>query len=84
MLVTLYKISQVHFRLLGRNGVLVKAENEGFTTAVSRCRQNLADRPRPKTAPISVPQVGHDDFLSFNQSNHCFVFFLLLILSLVA
>ena len=40
-------------------------------------------RLRPKTAPISVPQVGHDDFLSFNQSNHCFVFFLLLILSLV-
>ena len=70
----------------------VKAGNEGFGSAVSRCRQNIKyenftssfGRLRQKTAPISVPQVGYDDFLSFNQSNHCVVVLLLLILSLVA
>ena len=92
MLVTLYKISEVHFRLLGRNGVLVKAGNEGFASAVSCCRQNFKyenftlsfGRQRQKPAPISVPQVRHNDFLSFNQSNHCFVVLSLQILSLVA
>ena len=31
----------MHFRLLGRNGFQVKAENERFAAAVSPCRQNL-------------------------------------------
>ena len=41
MLVTLYKVGVVHFRLLGMNGFRVKAKNERFTTVGSRCRQNL-------------------------------------------
>ena len=41
MLVTLYKIDEVLFRLLGKNGFHVKAKNERFTTAGLRCRQNL-------------------------------------------
>ena len=40
-MVTLYKISDVHFSLLGTNGFHVKAENERFTAADLRCRQNL-------------------------------------------
>ena len=39
MLVTLYKIGGVHFRLLGTNGF--KAKNESFTPASLRWRQNF-------------------------------------------
>ena len=50
MLVILYKIGGLHFRLLGANGFHVKLKNailklhmkfERFTAASSRCRQNL-------------------------------------------
>ena len=41
MLATLYKISEVYFRSLSTNGFQVKAKNERFTAASSRCRQNL-------------------------------------------
>ena len=41
MLISLYKIGGAHFRLLGTNGFHVKAKNERFTAANSRCRQNL-------------------------------------------
>ena len=41
MLVTLYKIGELHFRLLGTDGFHVKAKNERFTAANSRCRQNV-------------------------------------------
>ena len=41
MFVTLHETSEVHFCLLGTNGFLVKAKNETFTAADSRCRQNL-------------------------------------------
>ena len=41
MLITLYKIIGVHFRLLGTNGFHVKAKNERFTAGSSRCLQNL-------------------------------------------
>ena len=37
----LYKIGELHFRLLGTNGFHDKAKNERFTAASSRCRQNL-------------------------------------------
>ena len=74
-------MSEVHFRLLGRNGFQVKAENERFVAAVLRCRQNLKyenftssfGRLRQKIAPKGVPLVQHDYFSSFNQSNHWFV-----------
>ena len=41
MLITLNKIGGVQFCLLGTNGFHVKAKNERFTPASSRCRQNL-------------------------------------------
>ena len=41
MLVTLYKIGEVHFRLIGADGFHVRDKNERFTAAGSRCRQNL-------------------------------------------
>ena len=80
MLITLYKISEVHFCLLGTNGFHVKAKNERFTAASSRCRQNLKyenftssfARLRQDIASQSVPHVQHDYFSSFKQSNHWF------------
>ena len=41
MLVTWYKIGEVHYRLLGTNSFHVKANNERFSAAGSYCRQNL-------------------------------------------
>ena len=78
MLITLYKIGGVHFRLLGTNGFHVKAKNEKFTAATFRCRQNLKYENftssfgglRQNIGPKSVPHVQHDYFSSFNQSNH--------------
>ena len=77
MLITLYKIGGLHFRLLGTNDFHVKAKNERFTAASSRCRHNLKSsltssfsRLRQNIAPKSVPHVLHDYFSSFNQSNH--------------
>ena len=77
-LVRLYKIGGVHFCLLGTNGFHVKAKNERFTAASSRCRQNLKyenftsslGRLRENIAPNIVPHVEHDYFSSFNQSKH--------------
>ena len=78
MLVTLYKIGEEHFRLFGTNRFDVKAKNERFTAASSRCRQNFKyenftssfDRLRLNIASKSVPHVQHHYFSSFNQSNH--------------
>ena len=76
----LYKIGEVtrHFRLLTTYGFHMKANNDRFPTAGCR-RQNLKmtenftlsfGRLRRKNAPKSVPNVQHDHFSSFNQSNH--------------
>ena len=81
MLITLYKIGELHFRLLGTNGFHVKAKSERFTAASSRCRQNLKyenftssfGRLVQKIAPKSVPLVQDDYFSLFNQSNDWFV-----------
>ena len=81
MLITLYKIGGVLFRLLATNGFRVKAKKERFTAASSRCRQNLKYENFPSSfgrlpqniAPKSVLHVHHDYFSSFNQSNHWFV-----------
>ena len=70
MFITLYKIGGVHFRLLGTVGFHVKAKNERFTAASSRCRHNLKyenfmssfGRLRQNIAPKSVPHVQHDYF----------------------
>ena len=75
MLVRLYKIGEVHFRLLGTNAFHLKLKNEGFTAASLRCRQNLRyenftssfARLRQNIAPKSVPHVQHDYFSSFDQ-----------------
>ena len=77
MLITMYKVGEVHFRLLGTNGFNTEAKNERFTAAGSRRRQYLKyenftsafSRPRQKIALKSVPHVQHDYFSSFNQSN---------------
>ena len=37
----MYKIGEVHFRLLRTNGFHAKAKNERFTALRLRCRQNL-------------------------------------------
>ena len=71
----------MHFRLLGRNGFQVKAENKRFPAAQSRYLQNLKYENftfsfgglRKKIPPKRVPHVQHDYFSSFNQSNHRFV-----------
>ena len=77
MLVTLYKVGEVHFHFLGTNGFHIKAKNETFTAAGSLCRQNLNyEKLSPKCqkiAPKCVPHGQHDYFSSFNQSNHWFV-----------
>ena len=79
MLVTLYKIGEVHFRsVLGTNGFHEKTQKERFAAAGSRCHQNLKyenftssfGRLRQKVARKCVPHVQHDYFSSFNQSNH--------------
>ena len=41
MLVTLYKIDELHLGLLDTNGFNAKAKNERFTAAGLHCRQNL-------------------------------------------
>ena len=78
VLITLYKIGELHFRLLGTIGFHDKTKSERFTAANSRCRQNLKcenftssfGRLRQNIAPKSVPHVQHDCFYLFNQSNH--------------
>ena len=82
MLITLYTIGGVHFRLLGTNGFHVNAKNERFTAASFRCRQNLKyenfmsfGRLRQNIAPKSMLHVQHDYFSSFNQSNYWFMAF---------
>ena len=80
MLITLYKIGELHFRLLGTNGFHVKAKS-AKSAASSRFCQNLKHenltwsfgRLRQNIAPKSVPHVQHDYFSSFNQWNHWFV-----------
>ena len=70
MLITLYKIGELHFRLLSTNGFHVKAKSERFTAATPRCRQNLKyenftspfGRLRENIAPKSVPHVQYDYF----------------------
>ena len=60
------------------SGFDVKAKNERFTAASSRCLQNLKyenltssfARIRQNIAPKSVTHVQHDYFPSFNQSNY--------------
>ena len=74
MMVTSYKIGKVYFRLPGTNSFEVKTENERFSAAGWRCRQNLKyenftssfGRLRQKIAPKSVPHVQRDYFSSCN------------------
>ena len=69
-----YKIGEVHFRLLGPSSFHVKANNERFTAAGLRFRQNLKNEnftsSISRLRQNSVPHVQHDYFSSFNQSNH--------------
>ena len=49
MLVTLYKIGEVYFRLFGTNAFHSKAENERFSAAGSCCRKNLKRENYPSS-----------------------------------
>ena len=77
MLITLYKIGGVLFRLFGTNGFHVKAKNERFTVASFLCRQNLKyenftssfGRLRQNIAPKSVPHVQHDYYFFHSTNN---------------
>ena len=77
MLITSYKISEVHFHLLGANGFYATAKNGRFTATGSRRRQNLKyeyfrslfGRLHQKITAKSVPHVQHDYFSSFKQLN---------------
>ena len=70
MLIKLCKIGEVHFGLFYSSAFLVKAKNERFTAAESRCHQNLKfehfessfGRLRQQVAPKSVPHELHDYF----------------------
>ena len=61
----------MYFYLLGTSAFHVKAKNEKFAAAGSRCRQNLKfdnftssfGRLRQNIAPKSVPHVQHDYFV---------------------
>ena len=66
--VTLYKIGEVHFRLLGTNGFHVKAKSERLTAAASQCRQNFKFKNF-----TCVQHVQHNYSFLFNQSNRWFV-----------
>ena len=78
MLVTLYKMGEVHFSLLGTNGFHVKANNERFSYCSGLAMSSephyenftsLFGRLRENIAPKSVPHVQHDYLSSFSQSN---------------
>ena len=79
MLITLYKIGEGHFHLLGTKGFHAKARSERFIAASSRFRENFKyqnytssfSRLRQNIAPKSVPHVQHDYFSSFNQPLIC-------------
>ena len=62
MLVTLYKISELHFRLLGTNGFHMKAKNGRFTVVGSRCRHFEMD-------VYLMVNSDHSQFLQFSDCN---------------
>ena len=74
MLITLYKKGEVRFPWLGTNGFHVKAKNDRFIAASSRCRQNLKyenftssfGRLHQNIAPKSVA-----DYVWQTTSKHC-------------
>ena len=55
MLVTLYEIGEGSFHLIATNDFLAKAENERFTAAGSRCRQNLKFENFPRHRLADTP-----------------------------
>ena len=67
MLITLYKIGELLFRVLGTNGFHVKAKSKRSTAASLRCQnfkyENFTSsfgRLRQNIATKSVPQVQQD------------------------
>ena len=65
MLVVLYKIGGVHFRLLGTNGFQAEAKNKRFTAAGSLKNENFTSsfaRLLQNIATKSVRHVQYDYF----------------------
>ena len=81
MSVTVFEIGKVSFCLFGTNDLHVKADNERSFVAASLCCQNLKyenftssfGRLRQRIVFKCVPHVQHENFSSFNQSDHCFL-----------
>ena len=63
MLLKLYKISEVHFRLLDTNDFHVKAKNERFTAVSSHCRENLKYESF-RSSVRTISELKHATFLS--------------------
>ena len=72
MLVTLYKIGEVQFRMFATNSFHVKAENERFAAAGSRCRQNLKYENFTSFLEVPINLIGrlrNDHGNSYNTTN---------------
>ena len=77
ILLTLYEGGEAWIRLLGTNCFHVKAENERFPGAVSRCRQNFKyenftlthDRPRQKIAAKGLACRTCSTIIFFHSTN---------------
>ena len=72
MLVTLYKIGEVQFRMFATNSFHVKAENERFAAAGSRCRQNLKYENFTSFLEVPINLIGrlrNDHGNNYNTTN---------------
>ena len=77
LVITLYKIGEVHFRFLGTSGLRVKAKNERFTMLRASNMKHFDVVTWQTTSKwlhwkAPVPHVQHGYFSSFNQSNQWF------------
>ena len=74
-------MGKVAFHLIGTISFHAKTDNEEFTAARQRCRQNYKFEKFTlsfgrNNAPVpEIMHVKHDYFFSLNQSHHCFVAF---------
>ena len=64
-------MGKVAFHLIGTNSFHAKTDNDEFTAARSRCRQNYKFE-KFTLSLAEIMHVKHDYFFSFNQSYHCF------------
>ena len=83
-----YIVDKLRYRWTDRSSVELNIENARFTVGCSHCHRNLKfgnfTLSLGKLCQIivlkCVPHMQHNYFSSFNQSNHCFLASLLLLL----